>query len=296
MASDREAQYDAKAKHILSQKIILAHILSETVKEFEGMSPEEIVPLIEGDPYVGCVPVDPGLTNVGSSTKGKRIVGLNTENLEVNEGLCIFDIIFYVRMRDGQSTTEHQKKRRSSNSNVVLRKMIINIEAQREQRGNYQLLNRGIFYNCRMISSQKEREFLGENYDDVFWRGQMDAINVYMLGVGKKLPEYDEGHKLHRLLGTIFSTTLSWEEKSTIMEQEYNITLEDEIGRDVKDMCSLSQYVKEEGIEIGMKRGIEKGMTKERERSEKLLAEKDRTIAEKDALIDSLRRKLAFYL
>ena len=64
-------------------------------------------------------------------------------------------------------------------------------------------------------------------------------------------------------------------------------------------MCSLSQYVKEEGIEIGMQRGI----AIERERSEKLLAEKDEVIAEKDeaiaekdALITNLRRKLAFYL
>ena len=35
--------------------------------------------------------------------KGKRIVGLNTENSEINEGLIRFDIIFYVRMKDGLS-------------------------------------------------------------------------------------------------------------------------------------------------------------------------------------------------
>lgn len=29
---------------------------------------------------------------------GQRIVGLNTENAEINEGLVRFDIIFYVRM------------------------------------------------------------------------------------------------------------------------------------------------------------------------------------------------------
>ena len=300
-AADMEAQYDEKAKCILSQKIILAHILSQTVKEFAGMLPEEIVPLIEGEPYVEQVPADPGLTNAGISHKGERIMGLNTENGEINEGLCIFDIIFYVRMREG------------------LRKMIINIEAQKEKKGSYQLLNRGIFYNCRMVSSQKERDFRGDDFDDilpvhsiwimmnqsrnwlthihlvqeplmdeVFQNGQMDAINIYMLGLGKKLPEYDEEHKLHRLLGAIFSTTLTWKEKLEIMEQEYGITLDEEIGEGMHDMGTFSYYVKQEGIEIGK--------AQERERSEKLLAEKDGVIAEKDAIIESLKKQLAAFL
>lgn len=292
LAAGVAAQYDEAAKCILSRKIILGHILSQTVKEFRGMSPEEIVPLIEGEPYVRQVPVDPGLTNVKiSHPGGDRIVGLNTENVEVNEGVCYFDIIFYVRTRDGQSTTAPQNIRQDSDSAVVLRKMIIGVEAQKDRPGSYQLLNRGIFYNCRMVSSQKERDFRGEDYDDILpvhsiwimmnqrehslthvhltqdkllgevhWRGQMDAINVHMLGLGKELPEYDEEHKLHRLLGAIFSTKVSREEKLMIMEKEYNIALEDEIRRDVENMCSLSQYVKEEGIEIGKEMGMEIGM------------------------------------
>ena len=288
LAAGAGAQYDENAKRILSQKIILAHILSQTVKEFEGMPPEEIVPLIEGEPYVQQIPVDPGLTNAGSSqNRGERIVGLNTENVEVNEGVCYFDIIFYVRMRDG------------------LRKMIINIEAQKERPGSYHLLNRGIFYNCRIVSSQKERDFRGEDFDDIlsvhsiwlmmnqkehslihvhltqdkvlgkeFQKGQMDAINVHMLGLGKELPEYDEKHKLHRLLGAIFLTGISKEEKLAIMEKEYNIMLEDEIRKDVESMCSLSQYVKEEGIEIGEAIGIKQ---KEKEVAFRMFS-KDQTL------------------
>lgn len=316
-AAGVDAQYDEVAKRILSSKIILAHILSQTVKEFRGVSPEKIVPLIEGEPYMEQVPTDPGLTNAKAHhPKGERIIGFNTENRELNEGVCYFDIIFYVLMKDG------------------LHKMIIGIEVQKEKKGSYHLLNRGIFYNCRMISSQKERDFCREDYDDILpvhsiwiimnqnenslthfhlsgdnilgnahWSGQIDAINVYMLGLGKALPEYDEEHKLHRLLGTIFSTTLSSEEKLMIMEQEYNITLEDKIGKDVKNMCDLSQYVKEEGIEIGKEIGIKRGIAQERERSEKLLAEKDEAIAEKnvaiaekDAIIESLKRQLAAFL
>ena len=46
------------------------------------------------------VPVEPGLTNVEKEENGQRIVGMNTENAEINEGLIRFDIIFYVRMKD----------------------------------------------------------------------------------------------------------------------------------------------------------------------------------------------------
>ena len=112
-ATDQKAQYDACAKRLLGQKIILAHILMRVVDEFKGMDAEAVASLIEGEPYISQVPVEPGLTNketVDSGT-GEWIVGLNTESSEIDEGKVYFDIIFYVRMRDG------------------LAKMIINLEA-----------------------------------------------------------------------------------------------------------------------------------------------------------------------
>ena len=112
-ATDQKAQYDASAKRLLGQKIILAHILIRLVEEFKGMDADMVASLIEGEPYISQVPVEPGLTNkemVDAGT-GERIVGLNTESSEIDEGKVCFDIIFYVRMRDG------------------LAKMIINLEA-----------------------------------------------------------------------------------------------------------------------------------------------------------------------
>lgn len=102
-AAEREAQYDDCAKRLLGQKIILAHILVKTVDEFKGMDPKEVVPFIEGKPYISSVPVEPGLTNKRSEKSGQKIVGLNTENSEINEGLVRFNIVFYVRMKDGLS-------------------------------------------------------------------------------------------------------------------------------------------------------------------------------------------------
>mgnify|MGYP006922492621 CR=1 FL=1 len=47
-AADAYAQYDETAKQLLSNKIILAHILVKTVDEFQGMEPKRVVPYIEG--------------------------------------------------------------------------------------------------------------------------------------------------------------------------------------------------------------------------------------------------------
>lgn len=106
-ATDKEAQYDECAKRLLGQKIILAHILAKTVPEFTDMKPTDIVSLIEGEPYISTVPVDPGLTNTEKEINGERIIGLNSENVEINEGMIRFDIIFYVRMPSkGNATTK----------------------------------------------------------------------------------------------------------------------------------------------------------------------------------------------
>ena len=151
-AADDNAQYDKQAKHLLAQKSILAHILVKTVNEFRGMDPHDVVSYIEGEPYVSSVPVEPGLTNIEierSTSDKQRIVGLNTENSEINEGVINFDIIFYVRMRDG------------------LTQIIINVEAQKDEPTKYSILNRAIFYVSRMISSQKERDFSRSDYDSI---------------------------------------------------------------------------------------------------------------------------------
>ncbi len=97
-----------------------------------------MVSYIEGQPYISTVPIEPGLTNISREKDGQRLVGFNSENEELNEGLVRFDIVFYVRMKDGLS------------------QIIVNVEAQKDDPKGYQILNRAIFYVSRLISSQKE--------------------------------------------------------------------------------------------------------------------------------------------
>ena len=156
-AADQGTQYDESAKRLLGQKSILAQILVRTVDEFKGMNPRYVETLIEGEPYISRIPLEPGLTNqevvraeagrtrtnieiekeklkagnvkqnISRKEKpksGSRIAGLNTENQEHAEGLVRFDIVFYVRMEDGLS------------------QIIINVEAQKDEPQRYGILNR----------------------------------------------------------------------------------------------------------------------------------------------------------
>lgn len=277
-STDKAAQYDASAKRLLGQKHILAHILVKMVKEFMGMNPKDIVPLIEGEPCISTIPIELGLTNTVTENNGERLIGLNGENAEINEGLIRFDIIFYVRM-PVQNGIKGE-----------LSQIIINVEAQKSEPTEYDILNRAIFYVSRMISSQKGRDFENSNYNDIkrvysiwvcmnmdknsmshihltkddiidtyHWKGNLDLLNIVMLGLAKELPKHDEMYELHRLLGALLSKELTINEKLTIIGNEYDIPVEENFRRDVNIMCNLSQGIKEDGIAIGLAEGEARG-------------------------------------
>lgn len=271
-AAGDKAQYDTRVKRLLAQKSILAHILVKTVDEFKGMKPEDVVKYIEGEPSISVVPVEPGLANMEKpDAAGQRIVGLNTENAEINEGLVRFDIIFYVRMKNGLS------------------QIIVNIEAQKDEPTEYKILNRAIFYVSRLISSQKERDFVNTNYDDIKqvfsiwicmnmddnslshihltkdellkpcnWKGNLDMLNIVLIGITNEIPEHDEKYEMHRLIGALLSSELKEQEKLDIIEHEYNIPISQEFREDVRIMCNLSTGIEERATERATEKTSEK--------------------------------------
>ncbi len=299
-AAYEDAQFDEKAKRLLGNKIILAHILVKTVDEFKGMNPRDVVSYIEGEPFISVVPVEPGLTNTRKEKNGQRLVGLNTEYTEVNEGLIRFDIIFYVRMKDGIS------------------QVIVNLEAQKDEPAGYRILNGAVFYVSRLISSQKERDFVKTNYNDIKrvfsiwvcmnmdensmayvhltkddllgaypWKGGLDLLNIVLIGIANELPEHDDKYELHRLLSTLLSMELSVDEKIGIMEKEYSIAVDDRIREDVSAMCNLSQGIKDaENVKIIMNMH-RKGYTSEQiaEIVEKSIEEVENVIKKREPML-----------
>lgn len=174
-----------------------------------------------------------------------------------------FDIVFYVHRKCG------------------LTKVILNIEPQKDEPSKYPILNRGIFYVSRLISSQKYRDFKGQEYGDICevysvwicmnmpenilchihltqddlvgehkWAGELDLINLVMIGVSNDLAKPDETHELLRFLGTLFSKGLTSEERISTMEEEYDIPSQ-VLGEEVETMCNLGEGIWEDAIAEG---------------------------------------------
>lgn len=275
-----KAEYDAHAKQILAVKIVLAHILTGVVPEYQGMEPEQVVPLIEKEPEISEVPVLPGQTNRGGMP---AITGMNTEDRVPNEGTVTYDIRFYVW---------HPDRRRKH-------KIIVDVEAQKQKPGQYDIVTRGIFYNARQLSAQLDTEFKIPYYNDIkkvysIWiclnspeylantavlyevqaqdligtvkkKGRYDLHAVIEIHIAKELADRSEELRLHRLLGTLLSPRLRPEEKTDILEQEYGIETTDSLRKGMRLMCNLSEAIEEQGI----KKGIQKGRLVEQENTER---------------------------
>lgn len=154
------------------------------------------------------------------------------------------------------------------------------MESQKDEPAGYDLLDRAVFYVSRLISSQKERDFVHTSYNDIrrvfsIWvcmnldensmgyvhlaydklmgdyqcKGRLDLLNIVLIGLSNELPEQDEKYELHCLLGALLSRQLSVDEKLTIIEKEYNIPAETDIRKEVASMCNLSQGIREDATD-----------------------------------------------
>ena len=303
--TDKKAEYDENVKYLLSEKIILAHILVYAVKEYFGMKPEDVAELIEGMPQVSKVAVNPGESNM------PEIIGDNVEDATPNEGKVTYDIRF----------------RALAPERDALMQLIIDVEAQKDYYPGYDLLTRGIYYGARMISAQKGAEFLEDDYDKIkkvysIWicmnapsyaentiteygiqkrsiagefpenKGRYDLMSVIMICLSKKVAQAGDNTKLQRLLGTLLASEMTKAEQKDIIESEYGIPMNQEIERRVNTMCNLSEAIEKRGIEQGIERGIERGEDKMARLIAILSKEQDFTMITKVSTDVELRKKL----
>lgn len=269
--SGTEAAYDANAKALLGEKIVLAHILAGCIEEYRGRKPEELLQYIEGEPFIGTVPVNPGETN------SPHIQGMNQESKIPYEGMITYDVHFFARLPEENG----------------LAKIIVDVEAQKNSNPGYDPATRGTFYCARMLSAQLHTEFEAPSYGEIkkvysIWicmnapkgmehtavehrmvprdlvghpvrYGKSDLLSVIEINLSKTLAGKDEELKLHRFLGTLFSGTMEMEEKIDILQREYGMKLEEDIGRRLNTMCNLSEALVEEGMERGREEGRAEG-------------------------------------
>ena len=271
--------YDESCKNILANKIILAWIMKSCMKEYKGCSICDIADhYIEGTPEISQREVH--RDEAPASDPGK-IRGENTEDKAVNEGTVRYDIMFRAILPQGQEKIE----------------LIINIEAQKDFYPGYPLIKRGIYYGCRMISSQYGTIFTNSHYEKIqkvysIWicfnppEKRKNSINIYSvkeknvvgkvkekeadydlltavmicLDSGKEEKEGTEESEILRLLEVLFSTERELKEKEKILENEYGITMTYEEKEEVEKMCNLSEYVWEKGLQTGREEGLRTGI------------------------------------
>ena len=108
-------------------------------------------------------------------------------------------------------------------------------------------------YNCMSHIHLTKDEML-KPHD---WKGNLDLLNIVMVGVTNDIPERDENYELHRLIGTLLSDKLQEQEKLEILEQEYNIPVNRELQEEVTTMCNLSDGIEERAVKRGAEKATE---------------------------------------
>lgn len=91
LAGDNSEKLDANCKRVLANKQIAAAILQECAEEYKGLSLEQIIPYIEGNPQISEVPTEPDLT--GKYLAEQRVNGISNELASLYEGTVKFDVI-----------------------------------------------------------------------------------------------------------------------------------------------------------------------------------------------------------
>ena len=223
---------------------------------------------IEEKPQVAEIPVAPDERQSTSVIQGTGV-----EDTTITEGTVTFDIRFHAAVP-------------VSSEQIGL---IINIEAQNQFYPGYPLTKRGIYYCCRMISSQYGSVFTGSHYEKLkkvysVWicmdppksrentitryfiqegnlagkvkepRKNYDLLSVLLLCPGDPASQNSEG--ILKLLGILLSSKIKAEEKKKLLEQNFHVEMNRTMEREVEQMGSLSQGVEQRGIQKGIQRGI----------------------------------------
>ena len=262
MNNNYKNSYDLLARHFMSNKQILAHLLKTLVKEYKELSIEDIYKLIDE----------------GDGTSGDYVKGITTNDVNNNKEIRL-DVVFTPKLPNSDDKIG----------------MYIGIEPQNDVRSYEKIYKRALYYNSRLISRQANEVFINSDYEKLkktysIWilfnplvkyqnkifkfslvpkfnaeeyafGFDFDYINIIMLNMGK---DYDYNkHGLLEMLSLIFKSNLSSEDASNKLKTGYNVSINKE---DIKQMYGFSygieQAAKEEGFEKGFNEGLEKGIEK----------------------------------
>ena len=280
-ADPYKIKLDQTVKNILAYKPLLARIFRETISECRNMTFEEVERCIEGEILISKVLVDSGLTNAG-----ERIDGSGTEAYLNDEGLNRYDIRTYLHI-PGEKDSEYIK-------------LIINVEAQNEDKPGYDISLRALFYCCRMISEQQGVEFTTDADDPVKYGNikkvysiwlctetaqkransierysinreiivgsnpdspRYDIMNAIIINISEKHDTGGTDNQLINLLTDLFNEKIGAEEKIRKLNDDYGLKTTRNVDTEVTDMCTYADAIEQKGLSQGISQGFSQGIS-----------------------------------
>ena len=265
-AVEGKERYDAQVKRVLGYKVVLAEILQGCLREYQGMTRDEVEACISGEPEIGVHPVH------GDGESAARAKLLANEDSSPAEGIVSYDVRFEALTARGERTA-----------------VIINVEAQRSTSPGYPLTKRAMYYCSRLISAQRGEVFSGDDYGKLrkvvsIWicteppLREAGSITSYRIveerHVGKStrdmidydlleivmvcLGETQNDTRLLSFLGTLLDEKTSAAKKARALREQFDIA-DEGVLEGASEMCNLSEGIEERGIEKGLARGRAEG-------------------------------------
>lgn len=267
-----DVKLDLAIKKLLCQKPILACILKNVVSECADMTEDEIIQCIEGEPEIEKVPL-------------MEINGQAQEHSETGKDLVRYDIRTYIKLPNAEKPE--------------LAKILINLEAQKEDKPGYDLPVRAIFYCCRIISSELNVEFTNHQNDPKKFQNikkvysiwicsnaaqcransvdkysinretiygsnddnpRFDLFNAIIVNISKTHDTEGSDNKMIKVLTDLLNSDLSTRSKIEALKAD-GIQVTEEIEEGVADMCTYTASVRSEGEARGEARGRAEGQS-----------------------------------
>ena len=260
-----KATSDDYVKCILADPQIAAYIVQALVPEFKEMEAEKIIPCI-GEPTVMLR---------FPERLGVKIQNVNNESVDEDDGKIIYDIRFPLYY----------------NNRTI--KILVNVEAQKSisyTKLGYHIESRMVYYMARLVSSQKNVEFIKSNFDDIkdvysiwicmdteadedsiielglqprviygntSWLPQRSIMNGAVIRIRSRADVEESKNRLIAMLEVLFSGRARQDKMNQL--EEYGLEMTTELEGCVNDMCNISDLLVEESEERGERRGMERG-------------------------------------
>lgn len=179
-----------------------------------------------------------------------------------------------------------------------LSKILLDIEAQKDDTLGYSIATRGLFYCCRMISSQLNTEFTVNSADKKKYQNikkvysiwictdvpakrknsieryslhkemilgnsdddnRYDLLSAIIVNVGKPCDNDIVESRMLNVLSILIDSKMGAMEKISLLRDKYDVPVTKEIEKEVWDMCTYTTSISAQARTEGLEEGLREG-------------------------------------